>query len=114
MAALFEPVKAGGPAGFGWFVEAISPSIDGAVFLNLVHESGATARVRVCRRDGQPVGVAHTDRLDFVIMRRSGPTEETLGRAVLAIAAAGANNQRGSAVLGLLKSHTDHLAACRV
>ena len=114
--ALLAPVKAGAPVGYGWTLEALSPPMEGAILLNLVHDSGATARVRVCRRDGEPMGVAHTDLLDFVIMHRSGaPTEETLGRAVLAIAGAVQKNEkRGSMAASLLKSHQEHLASCRV
>jgi hypothetical protein len=115
-AALFTPLKAGGTIGFGWSLEAISPPITGAILLNLVNDSGATARVRVCRRDGEPMGVAHSALLDFVIMNRSGgPTEETLGRAVVAMAeAVMKNEQRLSAEVNLLSNHKQHLASCRV
>lgn len=113
---LFAPLNAGGSVGFGWSVESLSPPISGGLFLNLIHDSGATARVRVCRREGEGMGVAQSDLLDFVIMRRKRmQTEETLGRAVLAIAAAARKNeQRCGAIVDSLKTHKEHLGACQV
>lgn len=115
-AQLFAPIRAGKTIALGWSLESISPPITGAVFLNFMHHSGAKTAVRVCRRAAQPLGMTHSDLLDFVIMRTDhAPTDESFGRVLLGVADAARRNERKNVTaVNLLSTHEQHLAACLV
>jgi hypothetical protein len=110
-----ELFKSGEPIGFGWSLQKASSPTNGAIFLDLVHESGATAHVRACRREGEPIGPAHSDLLDFVIMSPEGTrTEETLGRALLQLAETVRKNERTHfSALKALNTHRQFRAILR-
>src|SRR5438309_1841324 len=70
--AIFHPLAPGNEIALGWSIAAIAPVIEGAAILHLTNERGASARVRICRNSGTPIGIAHTDRYDFLIMNGGG------------------------------------------
>jgi ferredoxin len=86
---LLAPFTEGAPIGLGWTVDSLSPVRGGAASLALRHDEHGTARVAIRRNDGAPLGVAHTERLDFMLMNGGSgrtATEESLGRALTAMA----------------------------
>jgi hypothetical protein len=93
---LLAPLEPGFKLAAGWFVGALSPVVQGAAILTLVHESGRTERVHVCALHGSGRGVAQTALLDLVMMdgRTGGETtDEELGRVVLGLAKLIADNE---------------------
>lgn len=74
---LLAPFTAGAALGLGWQLESLSPIQSGATNLVLRHELGTTARVAIRRHDGNPHGVAHTQRLDFLVMNGGGGNART-------------------------------------
>jgi hypothetical protein len=106
---MFEPLAPGQVIALGWSISGITPVIDGAAILHLANESGQKARVRVCRNDGKPSGVAHTKRYDFLIMnggRGETPTAEDLGRVLVTVAGiVGKNEKRLATPWPDLKTH---------
>jgi len=88
---LLAPFTEGTPIALGWVLDTLSPIRAGAASLALRHEEHGTARVAIRRNDGAPLGVAHTDRLDFMLMNGGSGhtyTEESLGRVLIALAGA--------------------------
>ena len=89
--ALIAPFKAGDELGFGWHIEALGVTERGSAQLVLVQAgSKHKARVDLCRRQGEPRGLAHTKTLDLMLM--NGATgamrsNEALGRALRSFAA---------------------------
>src|SRR5439155_2742694 len=76
---LLAPFTAGAALGLGWVLESLSPIRGGAATMVLRHERDGLARVNVRRNSGAPLGVAHTDHLDFMLMKGGGGTVETQG-----------------------------------
>lgn len=89
--ALIAPFKAGDELGFGWRIEALGLTERGSAQLVLVQGAGKRkARVDLCRRQGEPRGVAHTEALDLMLMNGAAGSmrsDEALGRALRAFAA---------------------------
>ncbi len=86
---LLAPIGPGSDLGGGWSAKSLSAVSHGAAVLTIAHLSGTNARVHVCRRAGAPRGVAHTERLDLLLMNGgdgSVPTDEDLSRAVKTVA----------------------------
>ena len=86
---LLMPFGEGLPIGLGWLLESLSPVRGGSASLALRHEQHGTAHVAIRRNGGAPLGVAHTDRLDFLLMNGgsgSTHTEDSIARALVAMA----------------------------
>lgn len=89
--ALIAPFKAGDDLGFGWQIADLQLTERGSAQLSLTHSGGKRkARVDLCRRSGEPRGVAHTASLDLMLMNGatgSMRSDEALGRVLCAFAA---------------------------
>ena len=111
---MFEPLTAGKVIALGWSIEGITPVIDGAAIVHLTSDRGQKARVRICRNDGKPIGVAHTERYDFLVMNGGSgdtPTAEDLGRVLLTVAGiVGKNEHRVANPWPDLTTHEQHRA----
>ena len=95
-AFLFHPLGPGADLGLGWRLSRVFPPFEGAITLNLVHESGREARVDVCLREGAAKGPASTPLLDFIVMDGgddTAPMNEDLGRVVRRLAAIAEANE---------------------
>ncbi|MDX2168327.1 MAG: 2Fe-2S iron-sulfur cluster-binding protein [Deltaproteobacteria bacterium] len=89
--ALLSPFAEGAEVGLGWVLESLSPIRNGAATLVLRHPEHGIARVALRRNGGAPLGVAHTEHLDFMLMNGGGgtaQTEGTVGTALSGLAAA--------------------------
>jgi hypothetical protein len=110
---LVHPLAPGDEIGLGWRLARMFPAVDGAVTLNLAHTDGRAARVDLCLLDGAPKGPAHTACIDFIVMDGgdgSSPMDESLGRAVMRLAAIVADNEgRGVSELAALEAHADRV-----
>lgn len=87
---LLSPLARGSHLGGGWFVAHLGAVERGASVLTLQHRDGAVGCVHLCHRQGSPRGVAHTELLDLVLMdggQGDKPTDESLGRVVMGLAA---------------------------
>lgn len=111
--ALIAPFKAGDELGFGWRIEDLGLTPRGTAQLVLAHVGGKRkARVDLCRREGAPRGLAHTDTLDLMLMNGatgSMRSDEALGRALLAFAARLQTSPQ-SQELASLMAHDETLA----
>lgn len=86
---LLAPFAAGTPLALGWGIESLSPVRGGAATLVLQHAEHGRARVALRRNAGAPLGVAHTDEIDFMLMNGGSGgsrTEESVGRVLRALA----------------------------
>ncbi len=86
---LLAPFAEGATIGLGWTLDSLSAVRGGAASLALRHDEHGIVRVAIRRNDGAPLGVAHTDRLDFMLMNGGSGrtyTEESVGRALVAMA----------------------------
>jgi len=93
---LLDPLKPGFKLGLGWFLGELTPVVDGAAILTLVHDDGRLAHVHLCAREGSGVGVASTALFDLVLMdghAGSDATDEDLGRVVLGLSEVIAKNE---------------------
>lgn len=86
---LLAPFGAGTPLALGWSIESLSPIHAGATTLVLAHAQHGRTRIAIRRNGGAPLGVAHTDALDFMLMNGGSGgtrTEESVGRVLIALA----------------------------
>ena len=86
---LLAPFGEGAPIGLGWVLESLSPVRGGGATLALRHEQHGNAHVTIRRNGGAPLGIAHTDRLDFLLMNGgsgSTRTEDSIAGALMAMA----------------------------
>ena len=93
---LITPLAAGSPLALGWYVHTLGPVIQGASILTIRHASGQEARVHICSYDEKPTGLAYTALVDLVLMdgrNADRATEEDLGRVLLGLGKAIANNE---------------------
>jgi ferredoxin len=74
---LLAPFHEGAALGLGWTIESLSPVRSGAATMVLRHLKSGIARVTIRRNSGAPLGVAHTDHLDFMLMNGGGGTAQT-------------------------------------
>jgi 2Fe-2S type ferredoxin len=115
--ALLAPFGEGTALGLGWELESLSPVRDGAATLVLRHEQLGRARVAIRRNRGAPLGVAHTDQLDFMLMNGgsgAARTEETVGRVLIALAEtlrSAPGHDGTAAVLAALLPHAEKRAS---
>lgn len=94
---LFHPMGPGADLGLGWSLVGVYPPHEGAITLNVAHQSGRNARIDVCLRDGAAKGPAFTEYLDFIVMDGgdgTAPMDESLGRVVRRLAAVAESNER--------------------
>jgi 2Fe-2S type ferredoxin len=85
---LLAPFAEGTPIGLGWVVDSLSPVRGGSASLGLRHQEHGSAQVAIRRNGGAPLGIAHTDRLDFLLMNGGSGrthTEDSITRALLAM-----------------------------
>lgn len=88
---LLAPFGEGTPLALGWAIESLTPIRGGATTLVLAHAEHGRARVAIRRNGGAPLGVAHTDALDFMLLNGGSGgarTEESVGRVLIALARA--------------------------
>jgi hypothetical protein len=86
---LLHPLGPGTALGEGWSIASLGPVAAGAALLLLRHEDGREARVHLCAHDGRPLGLAHTPRLDLVLMNGGDgarTSDEVLGCVLLGLA----------------------------
>jgi 2Fe-2S type ferredoxin len=113
---LLVPFAEGSAIGLGWEIASLGPIRGGAAMLLLRHEGGDTARVGVRRNGGTPVGVAHTEHLDFVLMNGGGggaPTDVPIAKALCVLADAlgrPAHEPAQADLLGRLRPHAEAAA----
>ena len=96
--ALVRPLALGSVVAHGWRVADLTGVIDGSCVLTLQNQRGRAHRVHLCRNDGRPQGLVHTERLDLVVMNGGQgdlPTEEGLAQAVAEVAHILAANESG-------------------
>lgn len=113
---LLAPLAPGDLIGLGWSVGELTRVSHGAAVLTLVSAQGS-ARVHLCRHDGAPRGVAHSDSIDLLLMNRAEglvPTDENLARVlnVLALLIRG-NERAGESTPDSLIAHDARLAFFR-
>jgi hypothetical protein len=96
---LLHPLALGSTLAHGWRVAGLTGALDGACVLTLQNERGRAHRVHLCRNDGQPQGLVHTEQFDLVVMNGGAgdlPTEEGLAQAVADVAHVLARNEADS------------------
>lgn len=113
------PFKEGTALGLGWVLESLSPVRGGSTNMVLRHEGSGIARVSIRRNAGAPLGVAHTDQLDFLLMNGGGSTaqtDEVIGRilAVLADTLRRGGKRVSDDVLTALSPHAEGRAPAGV
>jgi 2Fe-2S type ferredoxin len=109
--AVLSPFGEGAVLGLGWALESLSPVRGGAATMVLSHERHGSARVTIRRNNGAPLGVAHTDQLDFMLMNGgsgSAQTEESVGRVLIALARALRGTHNGGVDDALLTTLLPH------
>lgn len=109
---LFDPLGAGSEVGLGWSLARLSDVRRGALVLTLRHEDGREAEVHICRRGREGRGIAHTPKLDLLLMNDGDgdqPTDESVGRVIKTLARLIAKNER-RAPAGLL-AHPQRISA---
>ena len=102
---LMYPVDKGMCVGKGWAVADLSPVKDGASVLTLEHSVHGSARVHICARRGESVGLTHSNLLDFVLMDGGDGdkrTQENLGRIIVGIAKRVSKNELGAVDAGTI------------
>jgi hypothetical protein len=78
---LLQPLAMGSVVAHGWRVAGLSGAVGGSCVLTLENERGRSHRIHLCRNEGRPQGLVHTD--GFVLLVMNGgqgdrPTEEPL------------------------------------
>jgi len=107
---LFAPAQQGSALAGGWRIESLAPVERGAVVLTL-RRGDESVEVHICARDGDPIGVAHTDAFDFVVMdgrNADGPTDVDLARSLSDLARRAGTNAEEA--LEGLQSHDQRVA----
>lgn len=109
--SLLHPLSAGSDLALGWALESLSPVRNGATTLVMRHAQHGAARVNIRRNSGAPLGVAHTDHLDFLLMNGGSGTSETepsVGRVIGAVARfLQSQGQPDGDVLAALQPHSE-------
>jgi ferredoxin len=111
---LLRPFTEGTHLALGWVLESIAPIRDGAAHVALRHDDHGVARVAIRRNSGAPLGVAHTDHLDFMLMNGGSgarQTDESIGRILIALARALGDAQEDGPDADLLDALAPHAEA---
>jgi len=93
---LLRPLALGAAVTRDWRVTGLTAVEHGSCVLTLENARGRSHRIHLCRNDGSPQGLVHTDRFDLVVMNGGAadlPTEEDLAQAVAEIAHVLAQNE---------------------
>ena len=111
---LLRPLAPGTPVAEGWRLSDLSGPAAGACVLTLQNERGRVQRVHICRNDGRPQGLVHTQRFDLVVMNGGQGdlgTEENLAQAVAAVAHVVAANEDSANghLMGSFLPHSERL-----
>ncbi|MCC6848780.1 MAG: 2Fe-2S iron-sulfur cluster binding domain-containing protein [Deltaproteobacteria bacterium] len=112
--ALLHPLVEGANLALGWALESLGPVRGGATTMTLRHEQHGPARVTIRRNAGAPLGVAHTDHLDFLLMnggKGTSETEPSVGRVLQAVARLLETCEPDAEVLAALLPHREAPAA---
>jgi len=111
---LLRPLTLGSAVAHGWRVAELSDVTDGSCVLTLRDQRGRTHRVHLCRNDGRPQGLVHTNRFDLVVMNGGQgdlPTEEGLAQAVAEVAhVVAANEGEHESVAAALLPHAQRVS----
>jgi 2Fe-2S type ferredoxin len=108
---LLAPFHPGSPLGLGWVLESLTPIRSGAASMTLRHPQHGVAHVAVHRNSGAPLGVAHTDQLDFLLMnggRGTTATQASIGAVLIRLAEIVRTSGTGSADPALLAALLPH------
>ncbi len=108
--ALLHPLTEGRDLALGWALESLGPVRGGSTTMTLRHADHGVARVTIRRNSGAPLGVAHTDHLDFLLMnggKGASETEPSVGRVLRAVADLLQAQQPDPAVLAALLPHSE-------
>jgi hypothetical protein len=115
---LISPLQPGDTLGGTWKLAALGAITAGAVVVELHDLEGQQARIHICARKGEALGLASTPHLDLLLMNGGNGTttsNEHLGRVVLGLAALIEQNEGAAfqAHPGLTKllSHDERLRA---
>ena len=116
---LLQPMREGSPIGLGWALGKMGAIEGGAAILELHHRDGRRARVHLCRHNGVPAGLAHGEEVDMILMDGGDgghPTDETLGRVLLALADQVSENEATATVpqlagLTQMRTHAERVRA---
>lgn len=112
---LLSPLQPGQSIAFGWRLGPDLRPHKGAYVLPLEHESGQVAALHICVHGGATRGVAHTRRLDLLLMDGGDgehTTDEALGRIARYLATVIAQNEAlpgADAHLAALLPHGERL-----
>ena len=112
---LLDPFTEGTPLALGWTLDTLTPVREGASQMVLRHDEHGIARVSIRRNGGAPLGVAHTDELDFMLMNGGGgatQTDESIGRILIALSRALVDYQKDGPdpeALAALQPHAEAL-----
>ena len=112
---LLRPLALGAAVTRDWRVTGLTAVEHGSCVLTLENARGRSHRIHLCRNDGSPQGLVHTDRFDLVVMNGGAadlPTEEDLAQAVAEIAHVLAGNEAAlqhGPVLAALLPHAERV-----
>lgn len=110
---LLQPLAVGSAVAHGWRVAGFSGVVDGSCVLTLENERGRNHRVHLCRNNGKPQGIVHTEQIDLMVMNGGQgdlATDETFAQAVAEVAhVVAANERRQGTVVASLMSHDERL-----
>ncbi len=110
---ILSPVRPGDHLGFGWRAGPLRRGA-GAWTLSLLHAEHGEARVAICYRRGEARGLASTELLDLVLMDGAAgdrPTDEALGRVIIALSRILDRNERAVAEASAhLMTHAERVA----
>jgi len=111
---LLAPFAEGTALSGGWTLESLSPIRGGATTMVLRQAGAGIARVSIRRNGGAPLGVAHTDHLDFMLMNGGGgaaQTDVSIARALVEFADTLRRTQQGGRAAELAEALLPHVEA---
>ena len=111
---LLTPFAEGDSLALGWVLESLSSIRAGAATMVLRHPDLGLARVAIHRNGGTPIGIAHTDHLDFMLMNGgsgSAQTERSIEVILSALAEALRKNANGGPRVDVLDALLPHGAS---
>lgn len=109
--ALLAPFGEGTRLPLGWSIDSLSPIRDGTATLVFANAEHGAARIAIRRNGGAPMGVAHTDALDFMLLNGGSGgtrTEESVGRVLIAFVGALASQPAPADAARLLAALRPH------
>lgn len=85
---IVAPLEQGSELALGWYIAALSGVQLGGAVLTLKHTRGFEAHVHICKNEGAPQGITHSNLFDIFMMNGGDgelASEEELGRVVLTL-----------------------------